>query len=149
MKPLSVSDLVPHSQPMILIDTVDSYRSDGLTATVIINEQSQFLEERGVPTWVGLEYMGQTIAAFAGASAREQGLPVKIGFLVSARRYHPSISYFPKGSRLQIQVDAVTTNTTGLRVFECKIACDGEEVVAANLNVYMPENISDFMEEQL
>jgi hypothetical protein len=47
--------------------------------------------------------------------------------------------------KLEVAVDAVTTNTFGLRVFECSIAGDGVSV-RANLNVFMPKNVDEFLQ---
>ncbi|MCK9467770.1 MAG: hypothetical protein M0Q49_00025 [Porticoccaceae bacterium] len=141
-----IRDLLPHDTPMVLLDKVDEVRDSGLTASVTITPESLFAEDRGVPSWVGLEYMGQAIAAYAGANARRAGNPVRIGFLVSTRRYEPGCAYFPLGTRLAISVQAVTEGTNGLQVFECSI-CGPNIAANANLNVYMPENIEEFMQE--
>ena len=143
----SVSELVPHSDSMILLDSIESYSEHQLTASVNITESSMFAETAGVPAWVGVEYMGQAIAAMAGATARERAEPIRIGFLVSSRRYEPVVSHFTVGSSLTISVQAVTFNTTGLRVFECSIYSDGICLVTANLNVYMPEDVDAFIKE--
>ena len=147
MNPIpAIRDLIPHDTPMVLLDSVEEIRAGGLTASVTITPQSLFAEASGVPAWVGLEYMGQAIAAHAGVCARRNGEPVRIGFLVSTRRYQPGCAYFPLGARLAISVEAVTGGSTGLQVFECSIR--GPGIAAnANLNVYMPENIEEFMQE--
>ena len=143
---LAIRDLIPHDSPMVLLDDVEEVRATGLTASVTITADSLFAEPDGVPAWVGLEYMGQAIAAHAGARARSDGEPVRIGFLVSTRRYEPGCAYFPLGATLAISVEAVTVGTTGLQVFECSIRGPGI-AASANLNVYMPENIEEFMQE--
>lgn len=142
----AIRDLVPHDSPMVLLDAVEEVRDNGLTASVTITPQSLFADERGVPAWVGLEYMGQAIAAHAGVRARRDGEPVRIGFLVSTRRYQPGCAYFPLGARLAISVEAITEGDNGLRVFECSIRGAGI-TTSANLNVYMPNDIEEFMQE--
>lgn len=141
-----IDELIPHAKPMVLLESVINARELGLTAVVSINSESLFADARGVPAWVGLEYMGQAIAAFAGLDARRQAAPVRIGFLVSTRRYEPVASYFPNGARLEVAVDALTTNTTGLRVFECAIRDSERLLVSANLNVFMPEDPNNFIQ---
>jgi len=139
-------DLLPHDGSMVLLDQVEAMQDNGLTASVVISEDSLFADAQGVPAWVGLEYMGQAIAAYAGLCARRDGEPVRIGFLVSTRRYHPGCSYFPFGTRLAVSVEAITTGP-GLQVFECTISGPGIHA-SANLNVYMPDNIEEFMQEE-
>ncbi|MES2605835.1 MAG: 3-hydroxylacyl-ACP dehydratase [Pseudomonadota bacterium] len=137
--------VLPHDHPMILIDTIESWHEHGLTASVTVRPDSLFIEPDGVPAWVGIEYMGQAIAAHAGLCARRDGRPVQIGFLVGTRRYEPGCSHFPMGTKLAVFVDAITSNTTGLQVFECRITGDGVSV-HANLNVFMPANVAEFLE---
>jgi len=144
MKPAyRIIDLVPHGDAMSLLDSVESHSSSGLVAAVTITKDSLFCEATGVPAWIGVEYMGQAIAAWAGIEARSEKRPVKIGFLVSTRRYESPISYFPIGDKLLVSVEQITENITGLRVFACKINLRDMEI-AANLNVYMPDNVEDF-----
>ena len=140
-----IVDVIPHSEPMSLLDDIEGFGEQSLDASVTIRPDSLFCESRGVPVWVGIEYMGQAVAAWAGVMAREAGKLVKIGFLVSCRRYEAPISYFPIGARLLVSVRQVTDNVTGLQVFDCKISLDGVEI-QANLNVFMPENIAEYLE---
>lgn len=146
MKPeYNIIDVIPHGQPMSLLDSIEDYSENGLVAMVTITEDSLFCESDGVPAWVGVEYMGQAVAAYAGVSARRSNQPVKIGFLVSTRRYESPCSYFPVGTVLAVSVNQITENMTGLQVFDCKIT--GKDIgIQANLNVFMPENIQEFFE---
>lgn len=130
---------------MSLLDSIESVGERSLSALVTIREDSLFCEAAGVPAWVGIEYMGQAIAAWAGVGARQRGEPVKIGFLVSCRRYHPPVSYFPLGATLRVTASQVTDSVTGLQVFECSIQHD-EMKIQANLNVFMPEDVTEFLE---
>ena len=144
----ALQQLLPHDHPMILLDEVISCDDHSLTASVTIRHDSLFMEPQGVPSWVGIEYMGQAIAAHAGVCARRDGQPVRIGFLVSTRRYEPGCSHFPVGSTLEITVSALTFNTTGLQVFECRIT--GSEIsVAANLNVFVPDDAGVFLQGEM
>ena len=140
-----ILDVIPHDKPMSLLDNILVHNEEMLTALVSITEQSQFFEpESGVPSWVGIEYMGQAVAAYAGALARDKGEAVKIGFLVSCRRYEPSCSYFPPGIQLEVSAKPITENTTGLQVFDCTI--NGDNIHAqANLNVFLPKDVDAFL----
>ncbi|GAA4089525.1 hypothetical protein [Zhongshania borealis] len=146
--PLNIEQFIPHDGDMSLLDEIIAERDNGICAAVTIGEHSLFADQKGVPSWVGIEYMGQAIAAYAGLKARKKGEAVKIGFLVSCRRYIPNLSYFPLGARLEISADAVTDGDTGLQIFECQIK--GPEFnFCANLNVFMPEDVEQFMQENM
>jgi predicted hotdog family 3-hydroxylacyl-ACP dehydratase len=63
----AIADVVPHSGRMVLIDELLDYGLDYAVAAVNIRPDSVLSDGRtGVPAWVGLEYMAQTIGAFTG-----------------------------------------------------------------------------------
>ena len=144
-KNFKILDVVPHQTPMSLLDTLESYSDNTLVSSLTIKEDSLFYEELGVPAWVGLEYMGQTIAAYGGVKARNEGRPVKIGFLVSSRRYESPQSHFKLGSKLIVFVEKVINNPYGLSVFNCSITWS-DFVIQANLNVFLPDKVEEFLE---
>jgi predicted hotdog family 3-hydroxylacyl-ACP dehydratase len=138
-----IHTLVPHADPMVLLDRVIAADEESLTTQLTITEDSLFLDEKGVGSWIGIEYMAQTIAAYAGYQSSLKGEPVRIGFLLGARRYETSCSYFPLGSVLQIHARRVLQNENGLGAlgaFECQI-CDINSVQLANatVTVFQPE----------
>lgn len=144
-KNFRILDVVPHQTPMSLLDTLESYSDNTLVSSLTIKEDSLFYEELGVPTWVGLEYMGQTIAAYGGVEARNEDRPVKIGFLVSSRRYESPQSHFKLGSKLIVFVEKVINNPYGLSVFNCSITWS-DFIIQANLNVFLPDKVEEFLE---
>ncbi len=58
----------------------------------------------GVPSYVGIEYIAQTVAAHAGMAALEKGELVRVGFLLGTRRYACRVPYFPLGALLTVRV---------------------------------------------
>ena len=100
-----LEELVPHAHPMILIDTISELEPGALSSTVRISEDCPFYEAPlGVPSYVGIEYIAQTVAALAGLKAKREGGEVKIGFLLGTRRLLASQPYFTLGSELSISV---------------------------------------------
>ena len=132
---------------MSLLDEVIEHGEQSLCAQVAITEESLFAEARGVPTWVGIEYMAQAIAAYSGVLARSAGLPVSVGFLVGTRKYTTNQGYFPLGSTLKISVHEELRGDNGLGVFRCDISGSGV-VASASLSVFQPKNLDDFLNPQ-
>ena len=64
-----IRSLIPHSDAMVLVDRVIAVDEESLCAEVRIRPDSLFCMANGVGAWIGLEYMAQTIAAFAGYTA--------------------------------------------------------------------------------
>jgi predicted hotdog family 3-hydroxylacyl-ACP dehydratase len=134
----AVAEVVPHAGRMLLIDEILDYGSHSLTACVTIRESSLFLTGNTVPAWVGIEYMAQSIAAWAGVQARLRGEPVKTGYLLGSRQYQASHPAFALGDTLTIVVNK-QYHEGELAVFDCRIA--GSAIsVSATLNVFQPIN---------
>lgn len=137
-----VRDIVPHSGEMVLVENIVSHSDDSIVAVTVIRESSPFYRPgsdpvtggvAGVPSWVGLEYMAQTVAAWSGLREREQGGAPRSGFLIGVKRYTASKPVFPTGSRLEIEA-RVRDRHGSLAVFECRISAEEIEVEAV-LNV--------------
>ena len=139
-----IRDIVPHSGRMLLLDRLVACDAESLTAELTIREDALFADAHGVGAWVGIEYMAQAIAAFAGNEARQRAEKAKIGFLVGTRRYACNVAYFPVGVTLKIFVRRVEHGVRGVASFECSIT--GEGIVAeSTVTVIQPENAGNFI----
>jgi len=138
--PYSVVDLLPHAPPAILIDAVLDWDRGRLDARVSIRPDSRFFEAgHGVPGYVGIEYMAQACGALAGLEAKSMEQPVRVGFLLGTRRYTCKVPWFRIGDELTIGITEVLREGV-MGVFDCRITLGGDEVAAARLNVYQPED---------
>jgi predicted hotdog family 3-hydroxylacyl-ACP dehydratase len=141
--------VVPHTGAMVLLDQVEEWDDLQLQASVTIRADAPFADAQGVPAWVGIELMAQTIAAFGGCRARRGNQPVTIGFLVGSRRYSASQAYFPVGAQLQVNVKEIVTSEQGLSVFECILRGRGvhsDISASANINVFQPDDPEQFLQ---
>lgn len=142
----SFESVVPHTGTMVLLDQIEHWDETGLQASVTIRNDAPFVDANGMPAWVGIELMAQTIAAFGGCCARRASQPVKIGFLVGSRRYIASQAYFPIGAQLQVNVKEIISGEQGLSVFECTLQGPGNISASANINVFQPEDPEQFLQ---
>jgi predicted hotdog family 3-hydroxylacyl-ACP dehydratase len=141
-----IRSLVPHAGSMVLLDRVISVEEDSLCAEVGIRSDSLFCDTDGVGAWVGIEYMAQAIASWVGYTAQSRGEPVKIGFLLGARRYECSRPIFVLGSVLRVHVQCVFKDENGLGSFDCYIDNDEGRVATATVTVFQPPNVNDFLQ---
>ena len=138
------ADLLPHREPMILIDEVLDAGNDRATAAVRIGEDCLFFEPgRGVPVWVGIEYMAQTVALCAGIAAKAAGRPISVGLLLGTRKYACFAPHFPLGARLIVHAEQ-SWRDEAMAVFDCRIETD-RRLAEAKLNVYMPRDFKAFL----
>ena len=144
-----VTDLIPHALPMALLDRSIEINGDFYVGEVVIRKDSLFSDGEKVPAWVGIEYMAQCVAAFAGATALKKGESVKVGFLLGTREYHVKTPYFKVGARLRIHVKKVIHDPGALSVVECSLSVFGDAgpLVTANLNVFEVPSLSAYLKE--
>ena len=142
-----VEDVLPHRHPMILIDEIVHSGDDFLEAAVSINERSQFYQSpEGVAAWVGIEYMAQAIAAFAGVKAKQHNEPVKIGLLIGIRHFRSKIDFFQNRIRLLIRAE-LEYESDEMKIFNCSIA-NTDTIATAQINVFQPKEIDSFLNHQ-
>jgi predicted hotdog family 3-hydroxylacyl-ACP dehydratase len=128
--------LLPHGPEMTLIDQLIESSAETSIAVVTIRADSEFAGADGVPAWVGIEYMAQTIAARIGFESYKNKESPPVGFLLGTRQYDCLIEAFPVGSRLRIRVAPLFVDA-GFGSFTCEIETDS--VVARSvINTYQP-----------
>ncbi|WP_298771405.1 hotdog family protein [uncultured Shewanella sp.] len=140
-----VTDYLPHDAPMIFIDKVIEYQTDMLVSEITITPQSPYFDASiaGVPNYVGIEYMAQTIAALAGIEAKERDDIIRIGFLLGSRKLQLHTPLYRLGKSYQTHVARLYQEDTGLAVFECKIIDKDNIIAEANINVFQPQDPQD------
>ena len=144
----SVEDLVMHRGRMNLLDSIIDFGEDWLVAELTIREDSMFVDSRGVPAWIGMEYLAQTIGAFDGLKERLEGKKPKLGFLVGSRKYQCSRDYFEIGQTLRLYVQFEMQADNGLGVFSCMLTGDGVEATTS-LNVFQPDDAEKFIRDSI
>lgn len=145
----SVDELIRHRGDISLLDRIMGHGDTWLEARAVITRNNLFFEHGEVPAWVGIEYMAQAVAAWAGTRALTEGRPVRVGFLLGSRRYETNVAGFVEGSTLRIRVDQEMQGDNGLGVFNCRISGReprGQDFEAsARLNVYQPDEFDDLL----
>jgi predicted hotdog family 3-hydroxylacyl-ACP dehydratase len=131
-----IAEVVPHRPPMLLLDRVVSYDGERVVCELVLKPDSPFSQAGGeVPAIVGLEYMAQTIAAGAGLSARGQGQPARMGFLLGCRSLSIAVDSFRVGDHLTI-VAHRRWGENDLGSFACQVRRGDEVLVEGALTVY-------------
>lgn len=133
---VDLDTILPQKPPMRLIEKILQHSGEKLVASLRIRENSFGFEKGGVPSWFGVEYMAQSVAAFSGLQFFSGGKP-EIGFLVGVRNYIIDVESFKLDSEIQIHVvPGFVADNSGS--FDCSIQVDGIEVVKATITTYKP-----------
>ncbi len=146
---LQIERLLPHDHPMILISGVKLYEKNlkSIITWVDINEESLFFDSMigGVPSYVSLEYIAQTIAALAGIYTYRQGLEPPKGFILGTRKMNLDVDVLAPG-RYEIYCEELFFDNE-FASFDCKLKIDDKELVSSILNTYRVENMEKFVKE--
>ena len=145
-----IEEVIKHRKPKRLVDELISFDEDSACVLVNVNEESEFYqaERRGVPSYIGIEYMAQCIAAQAGANELASGGDIRLGFLLGTRKYKPNCTFFTCGETLQVTATRLLADAAGLSVFECTIVAKNQQEIIlaqAKINVYQPDNAADYV----
>jgi len=136
-------DVLPHRPPMLLLSRIVSWDARSLVGEVDIDGAGPLCEPgRGVPRWVGLEYMAQAVGALDGIRLRVSRRDVPPGYLVGTRRLEQVDGHFRPGTTLVIHVTEILSDASGLGIFACRLD-DGERSLSCQLTVYRPPASSD------
>lgn len=137
MNAWTMTDLLPHRPPMVLVDRLLSFDQDNAIVQADIRPDHPFLRPLGVAAHVGMEMMAQACGAHVGALARQAGMDVRLGFLLGTRSYVAHLPWFPPGAVLEVLVHRVF-NDDGMGVYDCRILLAGACAAAAQLSLYQP-----------
>ena len=149
-QPYAIAELLPHGPGFLLLDALLDYGHDHARCLVEIGPQSLFFEPgRGVPGWVGIEYMAQAIGAYAGIVRRQAGLPVEIGLLLGSRRYTCPQPYFAAGTRLEVAAEQLVRDASGVAVFACSVHDGERELGRAEIKAFQPDDIRDYLQKMM
>ena len=141
-----ISELVPHSGAMCLIDEVLDVEGETLRCALTVRNDGLFNDPDlggDVPGWVGIEYMAQGVAAHIGVHRRRSGEGPRMGFLLGTRQYDCSVTSFKPGTRLVLSADRLMVSDLGLGTYDCRLEGDGV-LATAKIIGFMPDSDAAF-----
>lgn len=140
-----IADLLAHGPSMLLLDELVEYGEEHATCALTVRPHSLFFEDGGVPAWAGVEYMAQTIGAYAGIQRLQDGLPVQIGLLLGTRKYTCRLKQFPAGERLWVKAEQLMRDPSGVCAFACELGQGPDTWARAEIKAYQPHNIDEYL----
>jgi len=142
-----LADVVPHAGDMILLDSIEHVEGERIVCVKTVRPGGLFVDTDGsLPSWIGVELMAQSVAAWAGCHAREVHEPVQLGFLLGTRQYVCNVDTFPSGTRLLVEAERSFHDEHGMGVFTCRIDAPGIHA-DARLTVYRPSDADAFFDQ--
>ncbi len=135
----SLHELIPHREPMLLLSSVCELGDNFSTAEIIISKSSSFfMQGQGVPSWIGIEYMGQTAACIAGYQLQQGTVTPHLGLLLGTRKYEAFTAWFHEGDVLLVSCKEIAVVGEELATFQCEIRNKNDGVLysTAKLSVF-------------
>lgn len=147
--PTPADALLPHRGPLLLVDTLLNYDAERVSVGLTVRDVPPFGDAcGGVPAYIGLEYMAQTISVFSGLELAHLGEPPKIGLLIGTHRYRAAVSHFRHGAALVVTAHCVMGGDESLWVFDCTITDEaGVLLASAQVKAYRPRDIRAFLND--
>ena len=140
--------VMPHRGRMLLISRVISYNLEEkcIEAEYHITEDCLFYDSAmtGVPSWVGFEFIAQSVSAYAGIRNRERGIPPKTGFVLTVSGLKMELPFFKAGNIITIKSKEIE-NIHPISVFEGEIFLDGKKVLEGKLKLMDVDDEKAFM----
>lgn len=140
----NIDELLFHRRPMLLIKQVVRWDAQGLEVMVDPMDSRPFFTQEGkLPTWVGIEYMAQSIGALSGIFSRQAGQPIAMGFLLGTRKYSAQQAFFDLHKMLRVKIKEILRDETNLVLFDCAIYVDDVLIAQAELKAIQPPNLEE------
>ena len=138
---MSAAKFVVHRPPMLLLDRLVEIAPEYAVCEWRVQEEHAFLiPGRGVPAYIGVEYMAQCNAVHAGARERALGLSPQLGLLLGTRHFKADVHYFEVNSTYQVECRELARSTEGMASFECQIFLNGKTIVKARIAVLQKQH---------
>lgn len=133
--------LLPHAPPMILVDKLIDHAESRVETAVTITSEHIFYDAEivGVPGWVGVEMMAQTVGVLAGLEAKQSQRNIRLGYLIGVRQYEAYQAWFTEDSRLRIIAETRYRDTGGVNSFICQIVNESDRSLLAEASLLVYE----------
>nr|WP_297459860.1 hypothetical protein [uncultured Halomonas sp.] len=140
--PCAIAPYVPQTQGMCLLERIVAVDDDTLSAEITPSAADIFATAEGIPGWVGLEWLAQAIAAWAGWHGARRGEPPAPGFLIGTRRFTTVQDRFAFGETVRATIRLDFRADNGLGQFHGEL-CDGNGVCLAHgsLTIFQPASL--------
>ena len=142
-----IEAIIPHRGTMLLIDAVNTFSEDALSARASVRADAWYADADGaMPAWIGIELMAQAIAAHVALLAMRGGGRARPGVLLGSRSYKALQQSFASGAQLLIHATELLRSEEGHGAYECTIHHGDMCCAEAVIKVFQPPDFQSFIE---
>jgi predicted hotdog family 3-hydroxylacyl-ACP dehydratase len=133
-----IAQLVPHAEPMVLLDEMITLSPGSAECVMQVREHAPFVVDGGIGAPMTIEHMAQAVAACLGYEAYLGGAGVRVGMIIACKRFEVFVQRVVVGDALTIRVARTRGNDT-LSHFECGVHRGDERIASATLTLFHGE----------
>lgn len=134
---MPAAEFVLHRKPMLLLDQlVEAEPGYAVCEWRVSVSDEFFVSGCGVPAFIGIEYMAQSIAVYAGARERVHGRLPPLGLLLGTRHYQANIDFFELDVTYRLVCRELIRDAEGMGSYDCRIMHQDKSVAEARLTVF-------------
>ena len=137
---LPAAQFLPQTGIMCLLERIVAADDESLVATTVLRSDSLFCRDGRIGSWVSLECMAQTVAAWACFQRRGSGRGPGIGFLLGTRRFDCHRPWLPIDELLRFEVKKEIQLGDALGQFSARTFLGDELLAAAAITVFAPDD---------
>ena len=127
--------LIPHREPMILIDTLQYHDENSLVSSFLITEQCLFIKENNFSEAGILEHMAQSVALHTGYSGYIDEKATREGYIGAIKK--AEIVQLPKvGETITTQVN-ITYSAMDMTMVQIETKIDGKIIALAEMSTVL------------
>ena len=127
--------LIPHREPMILIDTLQYHDENSLVSSFLITEQCLFIKENKLSEAGILEHMAQSVALHTGYSGYIDEKATREGYIGAIKK--AEIVQLPKvGETITTQVN-ITYSAMDMTMVQIETKIDGKIIALAEMSTVL------------
>ena len=130
-----VAQLMPHSEPMVLLDRVLGWSPGHVECAALVRQGARFVEGGLLPAPFMIEHMAQAVAVCLGYEAYRGGRGVRVGMIVSCRAFQAHRESAAVGDELVVRADRERGNDT-LSHFQCEVRHRDHAFADATLTLF-------------
>jgi predicted hotdog family 3-hydroxylacyl-ACP dehydratase len=121
---------------MLLINDIIDVDRNSSSSLIYVDSEAPFFEKnKGIPSYIGLEYMGQTAALIAGYQLKHGLVEPHLGFLLGTRAFNSELEYFAENKVLVVECKEKALVGDSLATFDCCISYQNDESILATANL--------------
>lgn len=130
-----ITELIPHSGPMVLLDEITKWEPGAATCRVRIRPHAPFVVDGRIEACVTVEYMAQAVAGCLGHEALLGGDGVRVGMIIACKSFDAFDEYLYVGDEVTVTVSRIGGNEA-ISHFDCELLREGAPFTKAVLTLY-------------